>query len=72
MAPWVPAGTANNGPCLIGCCSGMPCSACAAVALADKDVDLARPGALRFSVTNVIAPPGRDPDGLTRPPRSFA
>src|SRR5262245_58900330 len=72
MSPALPAGTESNGPCLNGCCSGMPCSACAAVDIADRDAYFAHPPASGFIVTEVIARPGREPDGLIRPPQSFA
>ena len=72
MAPAVPAGTRSNGPCLNGCCSGMPCSACAAIDLVDEHAYFAHPRATGFIATEVIARPGREPDGLIRPPQSFA
>jgi len=58
--------------CLYGCCSGVSCSACSALALteADAPAPLRRKGG--FALADPPALPSRDPDGLVRPPRSFA
>jgi hypothetical protein len=72
MAPAVPTGTGSSGPCLNGCCSGMLCNACAAIDLADGEAYCAHPRATGFIITDVIARPGREPEGPIRPPRSFA
>jgi hypothetical protein len=59
-------------PCIGGCCSGMSCSACSALALDEAEAPPPSRRTPRLVVADLDARPGREPDGLIRPPTSFA
>ena len=58
--------------CTGGCCSGMSCSACSALALDEAEAPPPPRRTTRLALGALDARSSRDPDGLIRPPRSFA
>jgi hypothetical protein len=60
-------------PCLgAGCCNGAACSACSAVVAPDGPPDVYPATYFSFDFSNAPARSGLGPDGIRRPPRSFA
>jgi hypothetical protein len=64
---------AEGTPCPgAGCCNGAACSACSAVVAPDSPADIYSPVHFSFDFSNAPARSGLGPDGIRRPPRSFA
>jgi hypothetical protein len=62
----------QEAPCTMGCCSGFSCTACSALMIPESiSVGLLTPCRI-FEVPEINALSGLIPNGLRRPPRSFA
>ena len=67
-----PAGAPQSVPCTGGCCSGAPCTACVGMAPVDLPTLTPPMAASSIVLPHVSESGGLAPDGLRRPPKSFA